>query len=148
MRHRKFLSQLAHDRIHAAIHSAERQTSGEIRVLVSHKTASDPVAAGREAFLRLGMQQTRHRNAVLIFVAPRSRTFAVIGDGAVHARCGDAFWHELADAMTGFFKRGDFTDGLIHGISRAGELLAAHFPREPDDGNELSDDVVDDEPDK
>ena len=77
------------------------------------------------------MQQTKHRNAVLIFVAPRSRTFAVIGDEAVHAKCGDAFWRELAGAMTGYFKRGDFTDGLVHGISRAGELLAAHFPREP-----------------
>ena len=146
MRHRRFIGTLAHERIHAAIHGAEQKTSGEIRVMVSHKRAPDPVAAARHAFLRLGMQQTKHRNAVLIFVAPRSRTFAVIGDEAVHARCGDGFWRELADAMTGYFKRGEYTDGILHGISRAGELLSAHFPRDPDDHNELADDVVEDPP--
>ncbi len=147
MRHRAFISQLAHERIHAAIHAAEARTSGEIRVMVSHRRAPDPVAAAQEAFLRLGMQRTERRNGVLVFVAPRSRTFAVIGDEAVHAKCGDAFWQELAAAMTGDFKRGAFTDGLVHGVERAGGLLAAHFPRQPDDRNELSDDVVDDGPD-
>lgn len=142
MRHRKFVSQLAHERLHAAIHEAEQKTSGEIRVMVSHQAAPAPVATAQTAFLRLGMQATKHRNAVLIFVAPRSRTFAVVGDEAVHAKCGDAFWRDLAEAMTGHFKRGEFTDGLLHGINRAGELLAAHFPREPGDRNELPDDVV------
>jgi uncharacterized membrane protein len=148
MRHRKFLSQLAHERLHAAIHDAEQGTSGEIRVMVSHKRAPDPVAAAQQAFLRLGMQQTQLRNAVLIFVAPRSHTFAVIGDEAVHARCGDDFWRELAGTITGYFKRGDFTGGLVHGISRAGQLLAEHFPRKPGDGNELPDEVVEDGPEK
>lgn len=146
MRHRKFLSQLAHERLHAAIHDAEQATSGEIRVMVSHRRAPDPVAAAQQAFLRLGMQQTPQRNAVLIFVAPRSHTFAVIGDEAVHARCGDAFWRELTGAMTGYFKRGDFTGGLVHGISRAGQLLAEHFPRETGVQNEPPDDVVEDGP--
>lgn len=144
MRHRKFVSQLAHERIHAAIRAAEAKSSGEIRVMVSHKAAADPVASAQEAFLRLGMQATKHRNAVLIFVAPRSRTFAVIGDEAVHARCGGDFWRELAAAMTACFKRGEFTEGLLHGINRAGDLLAAHFPHEPDDQNELPDDMVED----
>ena len=146
MRHRAFVRQLAHECIHAAIHAAEAKTSGEIRVMISHRRAPGPVAAAREAFLRLGMQRTRHRNAVLLFVAPRSRTFAVIGDEGVHAKCGDEFWRELAAAMTGHFKRSAFTDGLVHGVERAGELLAAHFPREPGDRNELPDGVVEDAP--
>jgi uncharacterized membrane protein len=146
MKHREFISKLAHDRIHAAIHEAEQKTSGEIRVMISHKRAPDPVAAAQQAFRRLGMEQTKHRNAVLILAAPRSRTFAVIGDEAVHARCGDDFWRGLADAMTGYFKRGEYTDGILYGIRRASELLAAHFPRAPDDQNELPDDVVEDPP--
>jgi uncharacterized membrane protein len=35
--------------------------------------------------------------------------------------------------MGDHFKRGDFTDGLVHGIERAGEMLAATFPRSKDD---------------
>ena len=81
---------------------------------------------------------------MLIFVAPRSRTFAVIGDEAIHAKCGNSFWSDLSAAMTGHFKRGDFTDGIVQGIDRAGELLAGHFPRNPGDKNELPDDVIED----
>ncbi len=146
MGHRAFVSQLTHDRIHAAIHAAEAKTSGEIRVMISHRRAPDPVAAAQQAFRRLGLDRTRQRNGVLLFVAPRSRTFAIIGDEAVHLKCGDAFWQELAAAMSDHFKRGAFTDGLVHGVDRAGELLAAHFPREPDDRNELPDDVIENGP--
>ncbi len=144
MRHRKFVNALAHEQIHAAIHAAEHKSSGEIRVMVSHKLAQDPVASAQQAFLQLGMQKTKQHNAVLLFVAPRSRTFAVIGDEAVHAKCGNRFWRELAAAMANNFKRGEFTDGLLNGINRAGDLLAAHFPPGPDDKNELPDEVIED----
>jgi len=130
-----------HDRVVAAIGAAERKTSGEIRVLLARHKAPDPVAAAQEHFERLGMTKTQHRNGVLIFLAPRSRTFAVIGDTAVHEKCGDAFWVELATAMTAHFKRGDFTAGLVHGIEHAGALLAEHFPRAPGDRNELPDEI-------
>ena len=137
----KFVKQLREDEIVEAICAAERKTSGELRVFISHKSVEDPVAAARAEFARLGMEKTRERNAVLIFLAPDTRKFAVIGDLGVHARCGDAFWQELARAMTAHFRKSEFTEGIVQGIKRAGELLAEHFPRRPDDGNELSDRV-------
>jgi uncharacterized membrane protein len=144
MKTRHFLKQLEHDRIVSAIADAGKNTSGEIRVLVSHREVDDPVAAAGKVFHRLGLQRTRHRNAVLIFVAPRSHRFAVIGDQAVHEKCGNAFWTELAAAMSGYFKQGQFTEGLLHGIARAGELLAAHFPRDSADKNKPSETVIED----
>lgn len=130
-----------HARVEAAIAAAERRTSGEIRVVVSSRAAADPVAEAARQFGRLGMARTAARNGVLIFLAPRSRTFAVIGDAAVHARCGEGFWRELATAMEKEFRAGDFTAGLVSGIARAGDLLATHFPRTGDDRNELPDKV-------
>ncbi len=93
-------------------------------------TLTTPVAAAQAEFLRLGMNQSPERNGVLIFVAPRAHKFAVIGDEAVHAKCGDEFWRKLADAMTGYFRKSEFTPGIIHGVQKAGELLAEHFPRQ------------------
>jgi uncharacterized membrane protein len=130
-----------HARVVAAIGAAEQRTSGEIRVLVAKQPAPDPIRAAQEQFARLGMTQTAARNGVLIYVAPASRTFAVIGDTGVHEKCGDLFWTELAAAMSDHFKRGDFTAGLVLGVDRAGALLAEHFPRSPDDRNELPDQV-------
>ncbi len=130
-----------HARIVAAIGDAEGRTSGEIRVVISRRTTADAVAAAKIQFERLGMTGTAARNGVLIFLAPRSRSFAVIGDTGVHEKCGDAFWTELAAAMTEHFKRGDFTAGLVLGIARAGALLAENFPRQTDDRNELPNSV-------
>ncbi len=141
---REFSKQLRHDDIVAAIRAAERKTSGEIRIFISHKPVEDPVAAAQAHFLRMGMEKTRERNAVLIFVAPRSRQFAVIGDIGVHAKCGDEFWRELARSMTGYFRNSEFTHGIIHGVKKAGELLAEHFPRRPDESNQLSNRVAND----
>jgi uncharacterized membrane protein len=130
-----------HARVVAAIGEAESKTSGEIRVVVSRRKIAAPVAEAQKQFERLGMTATPHRNGVLILLAPRSRNFAVIGDTAVHEKCGDAFWAELAAAMTEHFKNGFFTTGLLHGIERAGALLAEHFPRAPGDKNELPNDI-------
>jgi uncharacterized membrane protein len=136
-----FLKQLRHDDIVAAIRQTEQETSGEIRVFISHKRIEDAVAAGQAAFMRMGMTKTRHRNGVLLFVAPRVHKFAVIGDEAVHQKCGDVFWQALAAEMSGHFKKSDFTEGILHGVRKAGELLAAHFPPHRDDTNELPDQV-------
>ena len=129
MHPKAFAKQLHHDGIVAAIHDAEHQTTGAIRVSISPKHVDDAVTAAQAEFLRLGMNQSPARNGVLIFVAPRAHKFAVIGDEAVHAKCGDEFWRRLADAMAGYFRRSEFTPGIIHGVQKAGELLAEHFPR-------------------
>ena len=121
----------------AAITAAELLTSGEIRVVVAQEKVSNPLPAAQREFDRLGMTKTAARNGVLIFIAPRSHTFAVIGDSGVHEKCGAPFWDDLAHAMTDHFKQGRFTQGVVLAVERAGALLATHFPRHPDDRNEL-----------
>lgn len=125
----------------AAIAAAEARTSGEIRVVVSVREVADAVRTAQQEFVRLGMADTRERNAVLIFIAPRSQRLAVIGDEGVHRRCGESFWTEVVHAMEEHFRAGDFTRGLVQAVERTGTLLAAHFPRRGDDANELPDAV-------
>ena len=144
MKPRAFVDQLGREEIVAAIREAEQRTSGEIRVFITRRGIQDPVAAAQRHFMEMGMTKTRERNAVLIFVAPRVHKFAVIGDTAVHARCGNEFWEVMAAEMSEHFRRLDFTRALVHGIQKAGELLAAHFPRQPGKRNELSDEIEED----
>jgi uncharacterized membrane protein len=141
MKLRDFISSINDKAVVAAIGEAEKKTSGEIRVFVSHHKVPDPVAAAQKQFMRLGMEQTKHRNAVLIFVAPKSRNFAIIGDKAVHEKCGDGFWTAVAAEMTEHFKQRQWTAALTHGIAKAGKLLAEHFPAEAGGKNELPDKV-------
>ena len=134
-----------HDRITAAIAAAEKHTSGEIRVYVSHRNVQDPRHAAAHQFVKLGMDKTSHRNAVLIFIAPESQNFAILGDMAVHAQCGEAFWEQVAGAMRELFRQRKFTEGIVHGIDTAGKLLAQYFPVQATDRNELSDSIVEDD---
>jgi uncharacterized membrane protein len=129
MHHKEFKKRLHHNGVVEAIQQAEHRTTGEIRVIVSHRHVEAPVGAAQREFLRQGMDRSLRRNSVLIFVAPRSHKFAVIGDKAVHEKCGDEFWQKLADAMTEYFRKSEFTEGIVHGVKKAGELLAEHFPK-------------------
>jgi uncharacterized membrane protein len=143
MKTKAFFSQLDHDRMVAAIVAAEKHTSGEIRVYVSHRRVTDVRRAAIHQFQKLGMHQTKHRNAVLIFVAPESQNFFIVVDEAVHAKCGEALWEQVVAEMQEQFRKAKFTDGIIHGIHTAGKLLAQHFPRDHEGRNELPNSIVD-----
>jgi uncharacterized membrane protein len=142
MKPHHFLKVVDHDRIVSAIAEAEKQTSGEIRVFISRKKSSNALHSAGLCFTKLKMNQTPLRNGVLIFVAPVSHQFAVVGDTAVHAKCGDDFWREVVEGMEPALKHGDFTEALLHGVAKVGSLLAAHFPPDTEGRNNLPDAVV------
>jgi uncharacterized membrane protein len=143
MRTRDFLSRLEHARIVSAIREAESKTSGEIRIYVQRgKFEGDPVMVAQKKFQRLGMYKTRERNAVLIFVAPRAHKFAVVGDQAIHEKCGEQFWQHVVDGMRIHFQNEKFSHALTEAISEVGKVLATHFPRTSANANELPDEIV------
>ncbi len=143
MRTKEFLSKFEHDRIVHAIREAESKTSGEIRVYVQRgKLSGDPLTAAQKKFHQLGMHKTREQNAVLIFVAPRAHKFAVVGDKAIHEKCGDEFWQRIVEGMRAHFQNENFSDALVEAIKEIGKLLAAHFPKTPGNANELPDEIV------
>ena len=144
MNTREFLGRIDEAAVLEAVREAERGTSGEVRVFVSRRRLRGRDVADRahQEFHRLDMDTTEDRNAVLFYVVPRDRKFAVIGDEAVHAKCGEAFWRETAQLLEAEFLEGRFTEGLVKGIRRAGQLLARHFPKTPGDRNELPDAIA------
>ena len=143
MRTKEFLSKLEHDRIVDTIREAESKTSGQIRIYIQRgKLRVDTLIAAQKKFHRLGMHKTRARNAVLIFVVPRAHKFAVVGDNAVHEKCGREFWQRLIDAMRAHFQNEKFSRALVETIEETGKTLAAHFPKRSTGGNELPDDII------
>ncbi len=142
MKVKAFISQLDEARIVAAIGAAEQKTSGEIRVYISHLAHAYALAYAQKRFHQLGMTQTRQRNAVLLYLAPRSRQFAIVGDSGVHEKCGDAFWQDVSAQLGAALKQGDYTAALIQTVQQIGDLLAAHFPHLAGDVNELPDAII------
>ena len=139
---RKLLKAIDVERIKAAIAVAERSASGEVRVSVAPFFWGSVRRVAEKAFVRLGMTATKNRNGILFFIVPTRKTFAVLGDEGIHARVGQEFWDSLAGLLSGHFRKGEFTEGLVAAIKEAGRQLAAHFPCDPaTDVNELPDDI-------
>jgi uncharacterized membrane protein len=140
-----FLKKVDHGRIVKAIRSAEARSRGEIRVHVSHRAVDDAQAAAAREFEKLGMTATKERNGVLLYVAPKVRRFAVIGDIGIHDKGGRDLWPRLAAMLEAAFREGRYTEGLVEAIAQIGELLAQHFPRTAGaDVNELPDQISED----
>src|SRR5213076_309836 len=143
MRTKEFLSRLEHDRIVGAIREVESKTSSQIRVYVQRgKVSVDPLIAAQKKFQRLGMHKTRDRNAVLIFVAPRAHKFAVVGDKAIHEKCGDEFWQRIVDGMRVHFQNEKFSHAIVEAVEEIGKLLATYFPKKSRSSNELPEKIV------
>ena len=138
---RGFLSAADLDAVAAAVTAAEARTAAEIRVHLDHSCPGDPMARAVAIFERLGMHRTDLRAGVLVYVAVTDRKLAVIGDAGIHARVGQAYWDNLVARILGHLRDERPRDGLIDAVGEVGASLAAHFPRHPDDRNELSDRV-------
>ena len=139
-----FISQLDEKRIVEAIRQAEAHTSGEIRVFISRRRIANAMESAQAHFKRLRMDQTRHRNAVLIFIAPRARKFAVVGDEAIHQRVGEVMWWHVVSGMEHSLKTGHCTEAVLNAVQEVGRALAQHFPADGDHGDELPDQIAKD----
>lgn len=124
-----------------AIRRAESQTSGEIRVHIEKSTSVAAFERATEVFHWLKMDNTKLQNGVLIYVAVDDHQFVICGDKGIDAVVPDDFWDCTRDAMQTQFKQGHFKQGLVDGITRAGEKLHQYFPWEHGDTNELSNEI-------
>ncbi len=137
-----FLTASQEKEVVKAIREAESLTSGEIRVhLEPTVPGGDAVARAKELFLELGMSATALRNGVLIYVATDDHKFAICGDKGINDVVEDDFWDCTKDAIQEQFRQGNFTQGLIAGIARAGQRLQQYFPGRHDDTNELPNEI-------
>ena len=143
MKPHDFLQKLDDAEVVRAIQESERRTSGEIRVFVTDRELGTDRVVDRAAarFEKLGMAATRDRNAVLLYFAPRAHQFAIIGDKGIDEKCGETFWRDVASGIGEKLREGHFTEAVVKAIENAADVLARHFPRLPDDRNELPNQV-------
>lgn len=137
-----FLSKKEEEEVVEAIRMAEKSTSGEIRVHIE-KTHGDQDIFDRamEVFHLLKMDNTKLDNGVLIYVAVEDRDFVIYGDKGINDVVPADFWESTKDAIVAQFKAGNYKQGLIDGILKAGGQLQTHFPWSEGNTNELPNNI-------
>jgi putative membrane protein len=92
-----------------------------------------------EQFAARGLDRTRERTGVLLFVSLKDRIAVVIADEGINAKVEPDAWEQAIKALIAKMSEGKLGEGLIAAISRCGDLLAAQFPASSDNPNELPD---------
>ena len=124
-----FHAQIDKNRLVAALADAQRNTHGRIYVYVSHRPITDAFASARRRFEKLGLSRLHeHRASVLLYFAPKTHKFAIIGDKAIHERCGEDYWKSLAEKLSQDLKAGDLMPALLNAIASLKATLEEHFP--------------------
>ncbi|TYA74974.1 TPM domain-containing protein [Seonamhaeicola marinus] len=136
-----FLTSAEEQEIVKAIQEAELNTSGEIRVHIEKTSNGNAEKRALEVFYQLKMENTKAQNGVLIYVAVEDQTFAIYGDKGINDLVATDFWDTTKDAIQLHFKKGNFKQGLVEGVLKAGQELKHHFPYSNDDIDELSNEI-------
>ena len=94
-----------------------------------------------EAFFKFRVRGTEGGTGILIYISLFERMVWVVGDDPITERLDQAHWDEIKEKIVEGIREGKAADGLCAGITRCGELLAEHFPIQPGDVNELTNEL-------
>lgn len=95
----------------------------------------------RRAFAELGVEKTRDRIGLLVFVALFEREVVLLPDQGLPAELVEQGFAEARRGLENALRQLDF-DAFEASLAKLGPPAAASVPRRPDDENELCDDVA------
>ena len=136
-----FLTQDEEAQIIDAIKTAEKNTSGEIRVHLEKTSDKDVLVRAKEVFYFLRMDETKDQNGVLFYVAVDDKKFSVLGDTGIDRVVPTNFWDSVKDSVIAQFSKQKYAQGLKNGILETGKKLQEFFPYQANDNDELSNEI-------
>ncbi len=89
-----------------------------------------------------GLHHTRAHTGILIFASLLEHRVEVLADSGIHDKVQPGTWDEVVQILTSGLKSGDAGNAFCKAIERCGGILATHFPRLPDDRDELADKLI------
>ena len=96
------------------------------------------------AFTEHGLHYTRDHTGILILVSLLEHRVEVLADRGINEKVAPGTWNEVVEILTAGLKSPHAGDAFCKAVERCGEILAAHFPRQADDRDELPNKLVSD----
>ena len=126
-------------------HELVKRILGLKRIFVTKAEITEEVEeAALTSFYRNGLNNTRDRTGILIFVSVFERKALVVADEGINAKVDTGVWQEVVDLVVNSIKQRHQAEGICRAIRRCGELIREHFPIKADDTNELDNLIVED----
>jgi putative membrane protein len=111
--------------------------------LTPHGTKARRVRRRALLLFRLATEnRTRAKTGVLLYLSLAEHRAEIIADAAINAKVTPETWGEAMAALIDAVKDGRPGDGMVASVGKIGQVLSEHFPRSPDDTNELPDRLI------
>lgn len=127
----------------SAIYHAEKNTYAELKVHIEDTCKGNVLDRATHHFYELGLEKTRYKTGIIIYVAIEDHKLAILGDVGIHQKVGQAFWDTIVNNTIAFFKEKQYCEGLLFAIEAIGNKAHEIFPISSNEINlnELSNDI-------
>ena len=132
--------------IGTAIAACEKSHRGELRFVVEGSLPVSALWQGQSSRMRAvdlfasqRVWDTEENSGILIYVQLVDHRVEILADRGIAARVPQAEWDAVCRGMEASFRDGDWRRGALQAVTRAGDLLAGHFPASGNNPNELPD---------
>ena len=92
-------------------------------------------------FMESGVYNTKDRTGILIFISILEKRVELLADSGINEKIPQGKWQNIVDNIIKGIKEKKVTPYLIESIDECGKILAQHFPIQPGDINELTDEI-------
>lgn len=96
----------------------------------------------REQFLAQNLHTTRARTGVLLYVSVAEHYVELLADAGINAQVPAGTWDKIVADFTAQLRAGRIAAGFVEAVNAIGAQLAAHFPAEVANPNELPDHLI------
>ncbi len=134
------------DAISRAIAASEKRHDGEIRFCIEAGLPWSYLkrnAPARERalmlFSKLRVWDTERNTGVLVYILVADRSIEIVADRGIAHKLPQATWTAICDALGARFRAAEAGAGVLVAIERISDELAAHFPPQARNDNELPD---------
>jgi len=93
-------------------------------------------------FHAAGLQKTKGRTGVLIFLSLMERKCVVLADEGIAEKLPDETWVWIVERIIQGIRDGKTGEGLIAGIAECGRILTEHFPAQGAHENEIPNQLI------
>jgi len=113
------------------------------RPFVSREEIAEEVEeAAIHSFYHRKVHETRDRTGILIYISLYEHSVRVLADTGIDAVVGKQAWQGVVETITKGIRDQRQGEAIASAVEQCGKLLSRHFPRKPDDTNELNDAVI------
>lgn len=88
------------------------------------------------------LYKTEKENGILLYISVMEQKVCILGDCGINAILEQNVWDDIVSNLTRGIRNANRCESICEAVKETGEILAAHFPAQKSDINELHNIII------